>query len=188
MCREQLGLDPDVPTLLVTGASQGARSINTLVTELAAAEPGLLPGWQVLHLAGSGEDEPVRAAWRAVGIRAVVRPFLHGMGPAWGAADLAVSRAGASSVAEAWANAVPTLFVPYPHHRDRHQHRNAEPMAAAGGAVVETDAGDPAFSGAGPGVTLRSLIRDEPRRQSMRAALRARPAPDAAGTVARMLL
>ena len=187
MCREQLGLDPGVPTLLVTGASQGARSINTLVTELAAAEPGLLPGWQVLHLAGSGEDGLVRAAWRAVGVRAVVRPFLHGMGPAWGAADLAVSRAGASSVAEAWANAVPTLFVPYPHHRDRHQHRNAEPMAAAGGAVVQTDAGDPAFSGAGPGETLRNLIRDEPRRQSMRAALRARPAPDAAGLIARML-
>jgi len=110
------------------------------------------------------------------------------MGPAWGAADLAVSRAGASSVAEAWANAVPTLFLPYPHHRDRHQHRNAEPMAAAGGAVVETEAGDPATNGAGPSATLRDLIRDEPRRRSMRAALRAHPAPDAAGTIARMLL
>ena len=188
VCRDRLGLDPGVPTLLVTGASQGARSINTMVTELAAAEPGLLSGWQVLHLAGSGEDGQVRAAWQSAGIRAVVTPFLHVMGPAWGAADLAVSRAGASSVAEAWANAVPTLFLPYPHHRDRHQDRNAQPMVAAGGAVVETDAGDPATNRAGPGVTLRDLIRDEPRRQSMRAALRARPAPDAAGTIARMLL
>ncbi len=188
MCRARLGLDPEVPTLLVTGASQGARGINTMVTELATAEPDLLPGWQVLHLAGADQDGPVRAAWEAAGVRAVVKPFLHGMGPAWGAADLAVSRAGASSVAEAWANAVPTLFLPYPHHRDRHQHRNAAPMAAVGGAVVETDAGVAATNGGGPAATLCELIRDEPRRRSMQAALRARPAPDAAGTIARMLL
>ena len=142
----------------------------------------------MLFRSGAGEDGPVRAAWKAAGVRAVVEPFVHGMGPAWGAADLAVSRAGASSVAEAWANAVPTLFVPYPHHRDRHQHRNAAPMAEVGGAVVETDAGDATTSGAGPSVTLSELIRDESRRRSMQAALRAHPAPDAAKTIARMLL
>lgn len=187
-CREALGLDPAVATLLVTGASQGARSINAMVTAVAVANPGLFDGWQVLHLAGNGDDGPVRAAWEAAGVPAVVRPFLHGMGPAWGAADLAVSRAGASSVAEAWANAVPTLFLPYPHHRDGHQQRNAAPMAATGGAIIETDAIDAAANVATAGATLRDLVRDEPRRRSMRAALRARPAPDAAETVARLVL
>ena len=187
-CRTALGLDPDVATLLVTGASQGARSINAMVTAVAAADPGLFDGWQVLHLAGSGDEPHVQAAWEAAGVAAIVKPFVHGMGPAWGAADLAVSRAGASSVAEAWANAVPTLFLPYPHHRDNHQQRNAAPMAAAGGAVIETDEIEPAANVAAAGATLRLLVRDEPRRRSMREALRARPAPDAAATIARLLL
>ncbi len=187
-CRKALGLDPAVPTLLVTGASQGARSINAMVTAVAAADPELFGQWQVLHLAGSGEEGRVQAAWEAAGVAVIVRPFLHGMGPAWGAADLAVSRAGASSVAEAWANAVPTLFLPYPYHTDRHQQRNAAPMAAAGGAVIETDAIDAAANVTAAGATLRDLMRDEPRRRSMRAALRACPAPDAAETIARLLL
>ncbi len=187
-CRTGLGLDPDLPTLLVTGASQGARSINGMVTAMAAAEPDLFEGWQVLHLTGAGDESRSRAAWDTAGVTATVHPFLHGMGAAWGAADLSVSRAGASSVAEAWANAVPTLFLPYPHHGDRHQHRNAAPMVAAGGAVVETDAVETDANVARAGATLRQLMRDGPRLRSMRAALHARPAPDAARTIARLLL
>ncbi len=187
-CRTGLGLDPDLPTLLVTGASQGARSINGLVAAMAGAEPDLFEGWQVLHLTGAGDESRARAAWDTAGVTATVHPFLHGMGAAWGAADLAVSRAGASSVAEAWANAVPTLFLPYPHHGDRHQHRNAAPMVAAGGAVVETDAVETNANVARAGSTLRELMRDRPRLRSMRAALQARPAPDAARTIARLLL
>ena len=187
-CRTGLGLDPDLPTLLVTGASQGARSINSLVAAMAAAEPDLFEGWQVLHLTGAGDESPARAAWDTAGVTATVHPFLHGMGTAWGAADLAVSRAGASSVAEAWANTVPTLFLPYPHHGDHHQHRNAAPMVAAGGAVVETDAVETDANIARAGSTLRELMGDRPRLRSMRAALPARPAPDAARTIARLLL
>ncbi len=187
-CRTGLGLDPDLPTLLVTGASQGSRSINGLVTAMAAADPDLFAGWQVLHLTGAGDENIVRAAWKTAGVTATVHPFLHGMGAAWGAADLSVSRAGASSVAEAWANAVPTLFLPYPHHGDRHQHRNAAPMVAAGGAVVQTDAVETDANVARAGSTLRELMRDRPRIRSMRAALHARPAPDAARTIARLLL
>ncbi len=186
--RVQLGLEPDLPTLLVTGASQGARSINTLMTTMAAAEPELFDGWQVLHLTGAGDEDQARTAWHAAGVIATVHPFLHGMGAAWGAADLAVSRAGASSVAEAWTNAVPTLFLPYPYHKDRHQHRNAAPMVATGGAVVETDRIEAESNVVAAGSTLRALMRDRPRLGSMRAALRARPAPDAARTIAQVLL
>lgn len=187
-CRAVFGLEPDLPTLLVTGASQGARTINNLVTAFAAAEPGLFEGWQVLHLTGSGDEGSAQAAWDAAGVTATVYPFLHAMGAAWGAADVAVSRAGASSVAEAWANAVPTLFLPYPHHRDRHQHRNAAPMVVAGGAVVETDAIETDANVAGAGSTLGQLMRDRPRLQAMHAALRARPTPDAARTIAELLV
>ncbi len=186
-CRRHFGLDPERPTVLVTGASQGARSINGLVAALALEESDLFADWQVLHLSGSADAERVSAAWASAGVQAQVRPFVHEMGPAWGAADLAVSRAGASSVAEAWANAVPTLFLPYPHHRDRHQHRNAQPMADLGGAVIEPDAVEPAANLRRAGRTLGALLRDDTRRRAMRERLRACPAPDAARTIARLL-
>ncbi|MHC4948679.1 MAG: UDP-N-acetylglucosamine--N-acetylmuramyl-(pentapeptide) pyrophosphoryl-undecaprenol N-acetylglucosamine transferase [Planctomycetota bacterium] len=187
-CRRRLGLDPERPTLLVTGASQGATSINRLLVALVEAEPALLDGWQVCHLAGAGADAPVRAAYEAAGVPAVVRPLLDRMGLAWGAADLAVSRAGASSVAEATANAVPALYLPYPFHRDRHQVLNARPAVAAGGAVMIDDLVDPARNRPVVAPRLRDLVRDEPRRAAMRRALRALAPGDAAGTVARLLL
>jgi UDP-N-acetylglucosamine--N-acetylmuramyl-(pentapeptide) pyrophosphoryl-undecaprenol N-acetylglucosamine transferase len=187
-CRRALDLDPATPTLLVTGASQGAGSINTLLAALAESAPEAFGGWQVLHLSGTDDEQTLRHAYAAAGVTAEVRPFLHEMGAAWGGADLAVSRAGASSVAEAWANTVPTVFLPYPHHRDQHQRRNAEPMAEAGGAVVEADRPDLRANLAGAGVTLRELLRDGARRETMKACLQRRPAADAATVIARLLL
>ena len=183
-CRVQLNLDPVRHTLLVTGASQGASSLNAMLVELVGLAPSAFDGWQVLHLCGAGEADPILRAYAGAGIPARVEPFCHEMGLAWGSADLAVTRAGASSVAEAWANAVPSLLMPYPHHADRHQYRNAAPMVAAGGAVISDD---PANADDG-GAALLALLRDGPRREAMRGSLRARPAPDAAATVARILL
>jgi UDP-N-acetylglucosamine--N-acetylmuramyl-(pentapeptide) pyrophosphoryl-undecaprenol N-acetylglucosamine transferase len=187
-CRRSLGLDPRRTTLLVTGASQGARTINTLVTALALSGQSAFDGWQVVHLTGVSDERRVRAAYEQAGIPALVKAFEASMGLAWGAADLAVSRAGASSVAEAWANNVPTVFLPYPHHRDRHQHRNAAPMADAGGAIVEEDRLDPDVNLRSAGSKLVALLTDAKRRAAMRQSLRHRPAPDAATTIARLLL
>ncbi len=187
-CRCQLGLDPDSPTLLVTGASQGSRSINRFLEALVAAHRDVFKGWQVLHLCGEAEEASLRQAYADAGAAALVTPFIHGIGLAWGAADLAVSRAGASSVAEAWANAVPTLFLPYPYHRDRHQFRNAAPLTAIGGALIEEDRLDPRANLECAGATLRGLMRAEGRRAAMRSILRARPPQDAAATVARLLV
>ncbi len=121
-CRRALGLDPRRPTLLVTGASQGAGTINRLMIWIARWHSGLLkPRWQIYHLSGPDREVPVRRAYEAAGIDGLVEPFQSRMGLAWGAAELAISRAGASSVAEAAANHVPTLFLPYPYHRDDHQ-------------------------------------------------------------------
>jgi UDP-N-acetylglucosamine--N-acetylmuramyl-(pentapeptide) pyrophosphoryl-undecaprenol N-acetylglucosamine transferase len=187
-CRRALGLDPAKSTLLVTGASQGSRSINRLVMNLAAKEPALFRVWQVHHLAGHGDDQPVRAAYAKAGVAALVEPFSYRMGLAWGAADLAVSRAGANSVAEVAANAVPTLFLPYPHHRDQHQFHNAQPLVDAGGAVVERDLLDDEANRAAAGTTLRGLMEDDRRRETMRTALKSSPPVDAAAAIARIIL
>ncbi|MEX2217406.1 MAG: UDP-N-acetylglucosamine--N-acetylmuramyl-(pentapeptide) pyrophosphoryl-undecaprenol N-acetylglucosamine transferase [Phycisphaerales bacterium] len=187
-CRSALGLDPSRPTLLVTGASQGARSINRLMIRLVEQNPGALAAWQVIHQTGAGEDEPVRGAYGGAGVPALVRPFFDQMGRAWGAADLAVSRAGAGSVAEAWANQVPTVFLPYPYHRDLHQRHNARPLEEAGGAVIAADEIDETRNAAGAGRVILELLASEGRRRAMRDALKRLGPADGAARVAAALL
>lgn len=187
-CRATLGLDPQLQTLLVTGASQGARSINSMLIRLLEHDSRVFKGWQVVHQTGPGDDERVRAAYAAAGVPALVRPFFDGMGLAWGAADLAVSRAGAGSVAEAWANGVPTLFMPYPYHKDQHQRFNAAPLVEAGAAVIEEDKIDPAANIAGAQSALADLLADSERRNAMRRALQALGPADGAERIADILL
>lgn len=187
-CRAALGLAAERRTMLVTGASQGAGSINALMMALAERDPQQFDGWQVYHLAGEGAVERVSAAYEKAGIAARVAAFEHAMGRAWGAADLAISRAGASSVAEAAANAVPTVFLPYPYHRDAHQRANAEPMESIGGAVVLDDAVDPAANVASAGAVVLDLMGDPGRIDRMREALVSHRPADAAMAVARRLL
>ncbi len=187
-CRRAFDLDPDRPTLLVTGASQGARSINQLLTRLATHESKMFEGWQVLHLCGEGAGVDLAAAYTAGGVHASVRPFVDRMGDAWGAADLAVSRAGASSVAEAIANHVPTLFLPYPHHRDEHQRLNVQPYVEAGVAEVIRDAIDPEANARTVGPRLVRWMRDDEARAAWRQTLAARPPEAASERIATLLL
>ena len=93
-----LGLADDQPVLLVMGGSQGAESINQAMLDTLPRLAKSLPKLQYIHLTGNRELNPVREAYDALGLRAVVRPFLTEMEYALGAADLAVSRSGASSV------------------------------------------------------------------------------------------
>lgn len=136
--RSELGLDPARRTLLVTGASQGSRSLDRLLSDLVGRGGPVWSSWQVLHLAGDGVDE-VTEAYRRAGVTAVVRPFLDRMGLAWSAADLALSRGGASSVAEIAMSRTPAIIVPYPWHADRHQARNAASLEELGAVEIHDD-------------------------------------------------
>lgn len=187
-CREALGLKPGLHTLLVTGASQGATSLNELLVHLARQQPQSFAGWQVFHLCGHGDERALAQAYAEAGVPAVVQTFLHRMGLAWGAADLALSRAGANSVAEAAFNAVPTLFAPYPYHKDLHQKHNAEPLVAEGCAAMELDRIESVPNADGLGRRLVELMTFPGEREAMRERLRARPREDAALTIAKLLL
>ncbi|MEK6703692.1 MAG: UDP-N-acetylglucosamine--N-acetylmuramyl-(pentapeptide) pyrophosphoryl-undecaprenol N-acetylglucosamine transferase [Planctomycetota bacterium] len=188
-CRTRLGLDENTPTLLVTGASQGARSINQLLIHHARHHTDALRPWQVLHqTGGEKESDAVRDAYRDAGIRAIVQPFVSEMGLWWGAAELAVGRCGAGIVAEAWANSVPAIFLPYPYHRDQHQRANAQPLEAAGAAHIAGDLIEPAANAAGVGATLLSLLESAPRRQAMRKAYASLGPADGAARVAQVVL
>jgi UDP-N-acetylglucosamine--N-acetylmuramyl-(pentapeptide) pyrophosphoryl-undecaprenol N-acetylglucosamine transferase len=184
-CRARLGLEPGLRTLFVTGASQGAASLNELMRALVASDRPAFGGWQVLHLVGGADRAPIESAYREAHIRASVVPFLHEMGLAWGAADLALSRAGANSVAEAVLNRVPTVFAPYPYHADLHQKWNAQPHHDEGVAILCDDRIEPAKNRATLGAALLSLLTDHARREAMRAKLTERPREDAALEIAR---
>src|SRR5262249_47238080 len=135
-CRLALGLDASRPVLLVMGGSQGASGINELVTQALASLRQAAPELQYLHLTGPSDLEKVQAAYAAQKCPALVRPFLTEMELALGAATLAVSRAGGSSLAELAAMRLPAILVPYPFAADNHQYYNARALSDAGAALL----------------------------------------------------
>jgi UDP-N-acetylglucosamine--N-acetylmuramyl-(pentapeptide) pyrophosphoryl-undecaprenol N-acetylglucosamine transferase len=185
-CRSHFGLKPEQKTLLVTGASLGAKSVNEFMAAFVAANASMLlsGGWQVIHQTGKGFDEHMRDVYKGVGIEAFVSSFIDDMGLAWGAADVAVSRAGAGSVAEAWCNRVPTLFMPYPHHADQHQKFNARVLVEGQGAAIVEDLIDADKNLKRAGVDLVRLLQDAEWRAAMKQRLRDLPPPDGARAVA----
>lgn len=139
--RKALGLAPDRRTILVFGGSQGARSINVAASALVARRR-LPPDWQVLHIAGERDHEWM-AAERSTepnDNRYVLLAHLAEMALAYAAADVAVCRAGASTLAELATAGVASILVPYPHAAEDHQRKNARAFADAGAASVIDDA------------------------------------------------
>lgn len=144
--RTRLGLAPEKSTLVIVGGSQGGQSLNAAVVEWLTGQtapgrhrPGV--GWQVLHLSGPAEQEWVQQAYDQAAVGVQVMGYCDHMEWVWAAADLVISRAGASALAELTALGVPSLLMPYPHHRDQHQRRNAQILADVGAAKIVEDSG-----------------------------------------------
>lgn len=133
----RFGLHADRVTLLVTGGSLGAQGLNDRLLEGLRAAIQADPSWtqrlQVLH--ATGGQAGIADQYDAMGLAHRVVPFLGEMGHAYATCDLFVGRAGAGTCDEVAALDLPALLVPYPHHADRQQVRNAERLAAASGAV-----------------------------------------------------
>jgi len=183
-----MGLDRDKRTILVTGASTGARTVNRAVVAMLR-DHGLPEGWQVLHLTGHTDYDEAAAAYREIRTAAVVWPYAEKMGLAYAAADLAIARAGASTIAELLAFGIPTVFMPYPFHRDQHQMQQARAVERIGAAVVVEDrpADLAGTSGRLAGV-VEMLLTDFPRVEAMRQRAGAAGRPHAAETIAREIL
>lgn len=188
--RLSLGLDPDLNTLLIFGGSQGGGTINKAMAELVrrATVRDLFEGWQVLHMTGEGDMEMVRKAYEKNKIPGRVEAFCTKMGRAWGSATLAVCRAGAGTVAESWANAVPCLYMPYPFHKDEHQRLNAAPVVNRGGGMLLKDRVDKHDNVAELMGPLRDLMKNHLRREQMQKALQESRPMDGATTLADWLI
>ena len=185
IARQSLGLDDDLPALLVFGGSKGARSINLALLDCL---PGLLEEMQVVHISGSLDWPTVETA-RAklpedLAGRYHAYPYLHEeMGAALAAADLVVARAGASTLGEFPLLGLPAILVPYP-HAWRYQKVNADYLAGQGAALLLEDASlKSGLAGA-----VKNLMADASRLEAMRRAMRALARPQAAAGIAGQLV
>jgi len=183
--RTAFGLDPDLPTLLVFGGSLGARRLNDAVLQAAGAWPA--PDQvQILHAAGHADYARVSEAWAQISnVRGVCVEYLERMDLAYAAADLALCRAGASTLAELTLVGLPALLVPYPHAVADEQTANAKVLAEEGAAALIADH---ELDGQRLVALAAPLLADVTRLETMGAAASALSREDAAQRVARLVL
>jgi UDP-N-acetylglucosamine--N-acetylmuramyl-(pentapeptide) pyrophosphoryl-undecaprenol N-acetylglucosamine transferase len=182
----RLGLDPLLSTLTITGASQGAQTINEAVPHTLSQLN--MQGWQVLHLSGRNNADAVRESYRSVNVPARVIDFTPAMADVWSATDLTISRAGASTCAELTACGVPSILMPYPFHKDQHQRFNAKVLEDGGAAVLLDDLRDAKQNATRLRPVLELLLHDSGRRKSMAESARKQGKPHAAHAVADVIL
>jgi UDP-N-acetylglucosamine--N-acetylmuramyl-(pentapeptide) pyrophosphoryl-undecaprenol N-acetylglucosamine transferase len=165
--------------VLIFGGSQGAHAINVAMVEAAprlAADGGV----DLTHQTGERDVELVRDAYRAAGLPARVEPFLYAMDREMNQADVIVSRAGATTIAELTAAGRAAILIPLPTATDNHQKKNAEVLARAGAAELLDQQ---ALTGAVLAERLLALARDPTRRARIAAAARTFARPDAARVI-----
>jgi UDP-N-acetylglucosamine--N-acetylmuramyl-(pentapeptide) pyrophosphoryl-undecaprenol N-acetylglucosamine transferase len=172
--------------LLIFGGSQGARVLNQTMPQIAARLLEAVPGLTILHQAGARSAEETQAAYAASGAdpaRWQVHAFLDDMARRFEAADLVLSRSGASTVAEEMAAGKPALLVPFPGAADDHQRKNAEVMASAGAASLLIEAGMTPESLL---ASLTAMLGDRAALRAMGERARVLAHPDAAAEIALM--
>ncbi len=180
---DYFGFSPDLPTLAVAGGSKGARSINMALLKIL---PKLLDEMQVVHLTGHLDWEGVEAEAKMLSPERAQRyqafPYLHEIGAVFAAADLIVSRAGASTMGEYPLFGLPAILVPYP-YAWRYQKVNASYLADRGAAVILQDENL-------PGALydqIHGLISNPIKLAQMSRSMASLATPDAAEKIARLI-
>ena len=179
------GLRPDRRTLFVNGGSQGAASVNEALARLAGDLDELADTWQVLHVTGRMQVGYVPHEAARIHMRVV--DYCERMDLAYAAADLALTRGGAGTVAELMATATPAVVMPYPYHADQQQRLNAAVLCEAGAAVIVDDAKAAEPNAARLRVDLLTILRDAGRLGQMTLAAANTRTVSAAEDVARWL-
>lgn len=172
-------------TLLVTGGSQGSRTLNNAGAAAwpLFAQAGL--AIRILHQAGRGSADALREPFRTSGLEGEVVEFISDMPVAFAQADLVICRAGASTVSELAAAGRPSILVPFPFAADNHQQHNADAMRKAGAALMITDSeltGERFFA------EVTRLMADRQQLQSMATAAKSLAKPFAAQKAADVLV
>jgi UDP-N-acetylglucosamine--N-acetylmuramyl-(pentapeptide) pyrophosphoryl-undecaprenol N-acetylglucosamine transferase len=184
---KMLDVDPDLPTLLITGGSQGAQAINHAVYEALSDLIAGSPSIQILHQVGEKN-------WDDMSLRLKdefkshplykPRKYFDNLAIAYAVSDLTVCRAGAMTIAELYATGTPAVFVPLPSAAQDHQTFNAKSVEEQGGAVVLPQS---ELNGERFARIVKQLIFDRARLDAMKRAMQASAKPNAAQELARAL-
>jgi UDP-N-acetylglucosamine--N-acetylmuramyl-(pentapeptide) pyrophosphoryl-undecaprenol N-acetylglucosamine transferase len=163
-------------TLLILGGSQGAHRVNELVLEAVGILRAAGVQINVIHQTGASDEEMVRQGYAAIGQQAEVADFFSDMVDLYNRADLVVSRAGATSLAELAVMGIPALLVPYPYAADDHQTGNAGYYVHSGGAKVfqESELNGEQLAG-----EITALAQNNEQLQIMAGAMRSQGKPEA---------
>lgn len=162
------------------GGSQGARAVNALMVDAAIALATAGRRFTLVHQTGKDDRDTVASKYREAGIAADVRDFIDDMAAEYARADLVVSRAGATTVAELTAIGRPAILVPYPFAADDHQTVNARELGRAGAALVFPQN---ELDGARLAAAIAELMEDPDRLARMQSAMKSLGRPDAAGAI-----
>ena len=168
-------------TLLILGGSQGAQRLNSLMLE--AAEKSLVtltPLPNIIHQTGEHDEIHVRNKYAELGINARVQDFFKDMTEIYSDADLVVSRAGATTLAELTVFHKPVILVPFPFAADNHQEINAQFLVEAGGGIMFTQS---ELDGQKLGLEIKRLLADTTLLAEMEANSGKVAKPEATGTI-----
>lgn len=166
--------------VLVFGGSQGAHALNTAMVEAAPRLAAAAPHIAITHQAGARDVEEVRDGYMRAGLEATVEPFLYAMDREMRAADVAVCRAGATTLAEIAAAGLPAILVPLPTATDDHQRSNADALVKHGAALMIEQR---ELTGERLAADLLSLAGDPAGRRRMSDAVRTLAKPYAARVI-----
>jgi len=164
----QLNLEENKKILLITGASSGAASINTAICSNLNNLDAFAADWQIVHLTGQADFNKVRQRYSCAKISCKILDYFDDMPNLLAAAEMVVGRSGAVSVAEYAAAALPSICIPYPHHKDRHQYLNAAKLAKADAALIINEMTDESQTSQRLGEKLEELMKNDNKRKEMR--------------------
>jgi len=116
----------EAPTILVLGGSQGAHRVNVLMMEAVTLLAQQGTPLRLIHQTGTADQEQAAACYKTLGVEAEVSAFIRDMASVYARADLVVSRAGATTLAELAVMGLPALLIPYPYAADDHQTTNGK--------------------------------------------------------------
>lgn len=182
------GLRDDRRTLLIFGGSLLAASLSDAVLALDASWAEVSEDWQLLAITRESRRETMQAMLAKQKLHGAVLPYCDRMDLAYAAADLALCRSGAGTIAELTATDTPAVLMPYPHHADRQQYLNAMDFVDAGAGVVVDDDSDPISNAGALHGRLFPVLTDPGQLAEMTRAAKALPAGQAAEDVARWML
>jgi UDP-N-acetylglucosamine--N-acetylmuramyl-(pentapeptide) pyrophosphoryl-undecaprenol N-acetylglucosamine transferase len=173
-------LEKGLFTVFAFGGSSGARSINRTMVDALNYMPDLRDKIQFLHQTGLNDYETTRDAYRKAGFKGTITPFIYQMGEAYAVADIVISRAGATTLAELTALGKPAILIPYPYAAGNHQELNARKLLEMGAAKMMLDR---ELKGEALAENIRELYMNETMRADMQKNSRAVGRPEACAKV-----